>query len=129
MTRREILISLAIIGGLVASWIGSEVHYGRSSSPRGISSAQDFFSRFGDPQHIFMIERHGQSYYAFVGRLPSGMVAATPSAPPEYFFDQQGRLVDWVRDPGDSSSYNRAYTILSTNEVEVGVVRQKFGIR
>jgi hypothetical protein len=129
MTHRKIFISVAIIGGLVTCWIGSEVYYGRSISPSSISSAQDFFARFGDPQHILMVERHGQSYYAFVGRLPSGMVSATPSAPPEYFFDQQGHLVDWDRDPGDSSSYHRAYTILGTNEVEVGVVRQKFGIR
>src|ERR1035438_9593511 len=99
MTRRKIFISVAIIGGLVTCWIGSEVYYGRSISPRGISSAQDFFTRFGEPQHILMVERNGQSYYEFVGRLPSGMVLATPSARPVYFFDQQGRLAGWDLDP------------------------------
>ena len=128
MTRRRIIISLAIIGGLVFCWIGSEVYKERSISPRGVTSARDFFARFGDPQHILMVERNGQSYYEFVGRLPSGMVLAPPSAPPVYFFDEQGRLVGWDRDPGDSSSDHQAWTLL-TNEVEVGLVRQKFGIR
>jgi hypothetical protein len=126
--RREILTIVAVLGGLAALSIGSEVHYARKISPKGVATVRDFFERFGEPRRIRMIERDGKSYYEFSGHLPSSWSCATPSAPAAYVFDEQGRFATWCRDPGDNPSYRRTWPLQSTNQVEVGVVRQKFGI-
>jgi hypothetical protein len=125
---REILVTVAIIGGLAAYWIGSEVHYARSISPKGVSTMRDFFERFGEPPRIRMVQRDGQSYYEFTGLLPSSWSGAVPSAAPAYVFDEQGQFTAWCRDPGDTPSYRRTWPLQSTNQIEVGVVRQKFGL-
>ncbi len=127
--RREILVTVAVVGGMAAYWIVSEVHYAMSISPRGISTVRDFFDRFGEPRRVRMVQRDGQSYYEFTGQLPSAWSAAVPSAPPAYLFDEQGRLAGWCRDPGDAPSYRRTWQLQSTNQVEIGLVRQKFGLR
>lgn len=126
--RRDIFVAAAIIGGIAAYWIGSEVYYARSISPKSISTVREFFDRFGEPPRIRMVERGGQSYYEFTGRLPSRWLFAFPSAPPVYVFDEQGRFAGWCSDPGDAPSYRSTWPLQSTNQVEVGVVRQKFGL-
>ena len=113
----------------VAYLVGSEAYYARSISPHGISSVRDFFDRFGEPRHVRMVQRDGQSYYEFTGRLPSRFVLATPSAPPAYVFDQQGHFTAWCSDPGDIPSYRETWPLQSTNELEIGLVREKFGLR
>ena len=125
---REILVTVAIIGGLAAYWIGSEVHYARRISPKGVATVHDFFQRFGEPRRIRIVERDGKSYYEFSGQLPGSWSAAVPSSAPAYVFDEQGQFVAWCRDPGDAPSHRRAWPLQSTNQVEVGVIRQKFGL-
>ncbi|MHA3773317.1 hypothetical protein ACXR0O_17425 [Verrucomicrobiota bacterium sgz303538] len=125
---REIVMTVAIIGGLAAYWIGSEVHYARSISPKGIATVQNFFERFGEPRRIRMVERDGKSYYEFTGQSSGSWSAAVPSSRPAYVFDEQGQFVTWCPDPGDAPSYRRTWPLQSTNPVEVGVVRRKFGL-
>jgi hypothetical protein len=124
----EILVTVAIIGGLAAYWIGSEIHYARSISPKGIATARDFYDRFGEPRLIQMVERDGKSFYEFTGQLPSSWSAAVPSSAPAYVFDEQGQFVAWCRDPGDAPSHRRSWPLQSTNQVQLEAVRQKFGI-
>jgi hypothetical protein len=119
---------MAIIGGLAAYWIGSEVSYARSISPKGIVTVRDFFDRFGEPQRIRMVEREGKVFYEFTGRLPSSWSAAVPSSAPAYVFDEQGQFVAWCRDPGDAPSHRRTWPLQSTNQIEIGVIKQKFGM-
>ncbi len=129
ISRREALVTVAIIGGLATYWIGSELRYARSISPKGISTVREFFNRFGEPRRIRMVQRDGLSYYEFTGRSPSSWSAAVPSAPPVYVFDEQGRFAAWCRDPGDASRYRGTWLLQSTNQVEIGLVREKFGLR
>jgi hypothetical protein len=124
---REILVTVAIIGGLAAYWISSEVHYARSVSPAGVATARDFFNRFGDPILVRMVERDGRSFYEFTGRFPGSWSAAVPSSPPAYVFDEQGQFVSWCRDPGDAPSHRQTWPLQSTNHVEIAVIREKFG--
>jgi len=51
------LMAVAILGGLAAYLIGSEVHYAHSISPKGIATVRDFFDRFGEPQRVQIVER------------------------------------------------------------------------
>lgn len=127
--RRDILAAVAVIGGLAACWIGSEVHYARSISSKGISSVKEFFEHFGEPRRVRMVQRDGESYYEFTGHLPNSWSGAVPSAAPAYVFDEQGRFTAWCRDPGDSPSYRRTWPLQSTNEVAIGLVRERFGLR
>lgn len=113
----------------VAYVVGSEVHYSRSISPQGVSTVRDFFERFGEPQGVRRVQHEGQSYLEFTGRLPSGFVLATPSAPPAYVFDEDGRFAAWCRDPGDSPGYRLAWPLQGTNPVEIGLIRSRFGSR
>lgn len=128
-SRREILATVALLGALAVYWIGSEVHHARSISPQGISTVREFVDRFGNPRRIQMVQRNGQAYYEFTGQLPSSWSAAVPSAPPAYVFDEQGRFVAWCSDPGDIPSYRRTWPLQSTNRVEIGLVKEKFGLR
>lgn len=48
--RRELLLPLAVIGGLVAYWIGSEVT--RAAFRPTELRLRDFFGRFGEPRGI-----------------------------------------------------------------------------
>ena len=61
--RREILVAGAIIGGLAAYWVCSEVRYAHDISPTGISTIREFFGRFAEPQRVLMVE-HAQSHAA-----------------------------------------------------------------
>jgi hypothetical protein len=126
--RRDIVASVVVIVGLAAYWIGSEVHYARSILPTGITTARDYFARFGEPLFVQMVSHEGQSYYEFAGRLPSALSMATPSSPPAYVFDEQGRYVTWCRDPGDMPSHRQHWPLQGTNLVEVGLVRQRLGL-
>ena len=112
----------------IAYLVGSEVYYARSITPKGISTIHDFFQRFGSPSSIHMVQRTGQSYYEFTGPLRPAWVLAFPSAPPAYVFDQQGRLSDWCSDPGDAPSFRKTWPLESTNQVEIALVKQKFGL-
>jgi hypothetical protein len=127
--RREILVIVATIGGLAAYWIGSEVHHAHSISPKNIATVRDFIERFGEPRHIRMVQRDGQSYYEFTGQLPSSWSVIVPSAGPAYVFDEQGRFTTWCRDPGDAPSYRRTWPLQGTNHVEIGLVRERIGLR
>ena len=126
--QRKIFRWTALILLPIAYVVGSEVCYARSISPHDVSSVRDFFSRFGAPPRVRMIQRDGQCYYEFTGRLPAGFVLATPSAPPAYVFDEQGRFVAWCRDPGDIPSYRQTWPLQTTNQVQIGLVRERFGL-
>ena len=69
--KRQILIVGALLGLVVGYPVASEIYYHRSISPQGISTVRDFFNRFGEPRRVHMVQRDGQSYYEFTGRLPS----------------------------------------------------------
>jgi hypothetical protein len=126
--KKETLFVITIIALLLGYWIGSEIYYGRSISPRGVSNVGEYFKRFGEPQLIGMLERDGRKYYEFYGRLPSAFILAFPSSPPAYVFDEQGRLVTWCRDPGDTPSFQQQWPLQNTNKIEIKVVRKKFGL-
>jgi hypothetical protein len=117
---------------LITYVIGSELYYLQSISPRGVSTVHDFFERFGEPRRIRMIQRGGQSYYEFSGfsrrRLPV-FVVAMPSGPPAYVFDEHGQFTTWCSDPGDVPSYRATWPLQSTNQVETGTVKERFGLR
>ena len=66
--RRDILGVAVVIGALAAYWIGSEIHYSRSISPKGISTVAEYFHRFGEPRVIREVGRDGKTYYEFFGR-------------------------------------------------------------
>lgn len=113
----------------IAYVVGSDVYYVRSNSPHGVSTVRDFFDRFGEPSQVRMVHRDDQSYYEFTGHWPSGFVLATPSAPPAYVFDEQGRFAAWCGDPGDNPSYRQTWTLQSTNQVDISLVKERFGLR
>jgi hypothetical protein len=126
---RKIVGWTAVILLPIAYVVGSEVHYARSISPHGVSTVRDFFDRFGEPRRVRMVQRDGQSYYEFTGRLPSGFALAAPSASPAYVFDEQGCFTAWCRDPGDIPSYRQTWPLQSTNHVEIGLIRERFGLQ
>jgi hypothetical protein len=126
---REILVVVAILGGLFAYWIGSEICYARHISPKGVSTVADFFNRFGEPRRVRIVEREGQNFYEFTGQLPAVGSFALPSAAPAYIFDEQGKFTGWCRDPGDAQNYRRRWPLQSTNLVEINLVKQKFGLK
>jgi hypothetical protein len=127
--QRTIIRWTALVLLPIAYVVGSEVYFARTISPRGISTARDFFGRFGEPRRIRMVQRDGRSYYEFTGRPPAGFVLATPSAPPAYIFNTNGQFVAWCADPGDTPGFRSTWQLQSTNQVEVGAVRERFGLR
>jgi hypothetical protein len=126
--RRKIVGWTVLILLPIAYLVASEVHYARSISPRAVHDVADYFQRFGEPLFVQLVERDGKSYYEFSGRLPPWFSLATPSAPPAYIFDAQGRFVEWCSDPGDTAGYRARWPLSTTGRVDVLVVRQKFGI-
>lgn len=87
---------------------------------------KDFVGRFGEPRRIRMVQRDGQDYYEFNGRLPAGCVLATPSAPPAYIFKTNGEFVTWCADPGDTPDFRSTWPFVSTNYVEFDAIRDRF---
>ena len=87
---------------------------------------KDFVGRFGEPRRIRVVQRDGQDYYEFNGRLPAGCVLATPSAPPAYIFKTNGEFVTWCADPGDTPDFRSTWPFVSTNYVEFDAIRDRF---
>lgn len=112
----------------MAYFIGSEVHYARRISPENISTLNDYFTRFGRPEHIFATERTGKSYYLVSGNGPALLLGALPSSPPGYIFNEEGRFVTWSRDPGDDPQFRQTWATESLKELEVEDVEGKFNL-
>ena len=128
-TQRKIFGWTVLVLLPIAYVVGSEIYYARKISPHGVSTVGDFFRRFGDPPQIRMVQHDGHGYYEFTGPLPSRLVLATPSAPPVYVFDGQGRFAAWCRDPGDVPGYSKTWLLQSTNLVAIGLIKEKFGLK
>lgn len=127
--RRDILVAAAVIGGLAAYWIGSEVHYARSISPHGITTVSQYIQRFGDPRFVHQIDRDGKTYFMLFVRAPSPLVFAVPSSPPTYVFDDTGTFIEWCPDRGETQSgYNQRWPLTETGRVDVGTFKQRFGL-
>jgi hypothetical protein len=114
---------------MVSYVIGSEVWYAHNISPDGVSTVHEFFERFGEPQHVQMVQRDGVTCYEFTGRLPPRFVVAFPSAPPSYVFDEGGHFVTWCPDPGDIPSFRQDWPHQNGDEADIALIREKFGIR
>jgi hypothetical protein len=125
--QRRIIAWTVLILLPIAYLVGSEVYFARNISPRGISTVKDFFDRFGEPWRIRNVQRDGQSYYEFNGHLPRGFVLASPSAPPAYIFTTNGQFVAWCADPGDTPGFRSTWQLQGTNQIEIGVIRERFG--
>lgn len=123
-------VLIAVVAVLPAYWLGSEAYYARQISPRGVTTASDFFKRFGEPRSVFILERDGKDYYEFRGFLPPPkLLGAVPSGPPAYVFDEQGHFVTWCNDIGDNNVYRQQWPFNSTNKLELNAVKQKLGIQ
>lgn len=126
----EILVVIAVVAVLPAYWLGSEVNYARQISPQGITTAADFFKRFGEPKSVYTLMHDGKDYYEFRGLLsPPKLLGAMPSGPPAYVFDEQGRFVTWCSDTGDNNVYRQQWPLNSTNKLELRIVKQKLGLQ
>ena len=127
--RRDILGVSGIIAAVVAYWIGSEVYYSRSISPKAISTVAEYFHRFGEPRGVHQIQRENKTYYMLFGRGPSPLVFALPSSPPTYVFDDAGQLVEWCPDRGETQSgFNHRWPLSETGRVDTGTFKQRFGL-
>lgn len=127
--RRDILVGAAVIGGLAACWIGSEIYYARSISPQGVTTVAQYVKRFGDPRSVHQIDRDGKTYFMLFGRGPSLLVFAVPSSPPTYVFDDDGAFVEWCPDRGETrSGYNQRWPLRETGRVDVGTFKRRFGL-
>lgn len=125
---RSFIISLLAANlGLFVYWISSEYYYAVSISPEGMSTASDYFKRFGDPTHVQIVNFEGKQFYDVTGNGPPLHVLALPSSRPSYIFDENGRLVDWCRDPGDFPAHHNRWERSSTGRLSVAEFRQKFG--
>ena len=109
--------------------LASEQYYFGTKRADGIAIASDYFRRFGEPSFIRMVERNGQSYYEFNGRVnPPWWCLAVPSAAPTYIFDERGRFIEWCGDPSDNSSYRQRWSLKSTDKIDIADVKRKFGL-
>lgn len=110
---------------LAACVFGSEFYYSRRIVPEEVVDVPTFIERFGEPCDILSVRRDRRDFYEFVGHWPSGFVAALPSSPPAYVFDEQGRLVDWCPDPGDQPEHRRRWPLQSATSLNLVSVREK----
>ncbi len=127
--KRRKIMWIVLIVLPVAYVVGSEWYYARSISPKRIATVKDFVGRFGEPWRIRIVHRGGQDYYEFNGRLPTGCVLATPSAPPAYIFKTNGEFVTWCADPGDTPGFRSRWPLVSTNHVPFEEIRGRFDSR
>ena len=127
-TKKEFLWLLAGAALVFAYWLGSEIYYGRSISPQGIATANDYFKRFGEPCLVRTVKHDGKDYYEFMGQPTPSFLFAFPSSSPTYIFDEQGRFVTWCADPGDTHGYRQQWQLTDTNRIEPKVVREKLGL-
>ncbi len=126
---RHIPGAAAILGMLVAYWIGSEIYYFRSISPNGVSTVADYFHRFGEPRMVHQIERDNRTYYMLSGWGPSALLFALPSSLPTYIFDDAGRFVEWCSDGGEAQSGdNERWPLSKTGRMNVGAFKRRFGL-
>ncbi len=126
MNRREKVLTWSFIALLPLYWIGSEVWYAASRNPRGVSTISEYVLKFGEPASVYPLTLDGRIFYEVRGDLPPFYVAAFPSDPPSYIFEESGRLVDWCSDPGDTPSFHRRWPLDRSESLDLPTFRRRF---
>lgn len=126
MSRRGKVLGWTLALLLPIYWIASEIWYAASMNPVGVVTVADWFDRFGPPNSVHSLSRGGRTYYEVRGKLPPFYVIAVPSDSPSYVFAEDGRMVEWCSDPGDSPWFHEQWPFDRSSSLEVGAFREKF---
>ncbi len=87
---------------LFISWLVlSQMVYQKQISPGDAVRLIEFDGKISRKASVRVFESRAGTLMEFDGLLPSLWVWALPSAAPSYYFDETGRFVGWVADPGD----------------------------
>ncbi len=88
---------------LIVSWpVVSGVVYRRQISPGDAVHLAEFDGKIPRKASVRVFESRAGTLMEFKGFLPSlWLLVVPPSARPSYYFDETGRFVGWVDDPGD----------------------------
>jgi hypothetical protein len=119
---------ILLIGSLVITyWIASQIYWFLRTRPRGISSTEDYFARFGDPSSVRKIQVGGMDFYEFYVHAPRYLLLLPVSSPPCFVFDDSGRFMDWSPNPVNDHTSSGHWPSGETVTVSVSEIRQRLG--
>ncbi len=98
---RSRLIEIVVVLLVISYPVISEVIYHRDISPGDSEHFTEFAEMISHESSVRIFETSEGTMVQFRGLLPRPGLLAIPSAAPDYYFNDGGTFVGWVRDPGD----------------------------
>lgn len=106
LTRSRLLEIIVVL--LVLSYpFVSEIIYHRDISPSSRSDFTEFLGMLDESSSVRVLDTADGRIMKFTGFGPRRGLLAIPSSAPQYFFDESGVFLEWVRDPGDMETPER----------------------
>jgi hypothetical protein len=109
-------------------WAFSEAIYATTIDPSGVTSARQFYDRFGETGPAQELVIGGTNYYELTGPLPGAWSLATPSGRSAFIFDAAGTRIDWCYDTGEDNNWRKRWPAINAMPLSDNSVRGKFGI-
>ena len=102
-----VLLILFIAGASVLRW-----GYLRTFPDEDAQHLKEFLKSMPPIEGIYSRQSGGTTYLEVVGTLPPAPLGV--SGPPIYIFDSRGKLIDWTREYGEDSTFERRWPLGAT---------------
>jgi len=93
--------------------------------PDGVQSLEPFIAAMPAPEYLRVKKEGKKEFLVWTGPTP-GHFLIPRSGPPGYVFDESGHLVDWSRDQGDDSGFQKAWGWLRGDPITLEEARRRF---
>lgn len=128
LTRSRLLEIIVVL--LVISYpVVSEIIYHRDISPSGRSDFGEFAGMLHESSSVLVFEAEDSPIMKFTGLGPRRGLLAVPSAAPQYYFDESGAFLGWVRDPGDMETPDRFQATGKAELISIEEARYRINAR
>jgi len=108
-SRTSALLSFLAVANLflvIGGCIGSTVyHHYEVKPPAAVKDFESYLREMRPPSELMVLQEKGKLILVATGNCSFLAGLHIPSGPPQYVFDSNGTLIDWVDDCGDGTSW------------------------
>ena len=89
---------------MIALFVGGEIHHSLAvRPPEKVTDFKSYLEWASEPKELNLLDENGTKILVATGRIAN--YCALPSGPPQYVFDTQGKMIDWISDSGEGKNW------------------------